>query len=160
MTFNNRPQILNFRIILFIATVLLLAWLAIAYLIKLVRFPLLGLSDTVCTLILIVIYLIIVLWPIILNYQFVFFSDDGDNILFRYFNTGIIGGKKNSIEIDKKTFAGFKTESRYFGLMQSLILFQRVGQKIAKYPPVYISALDKEQRKKVFSSLGMYARGM
>ena len=40
----------------------------------------------------------------ILNYQYVFYSDEGENIVFRYFNAGIVGGKKNSIEIYKPIF--------------------------------------------------------
>jgi hypothetical protein len=93
----------------------------------------------------------------ILNYQFIFFSDDGENIVFRFFNAGIVGGKKNSVEISKRTFAGYTTESQVLGLSKSIILFQQVGQKAAKYPPIYISALTREQRKKVLQALLLYA---
>ncbi len=80
------------------------------------------------------------------NIQFVFFSDEGENIVFRYFNAGIVGGKKNSISIAKNAFAGYETEKKYLGLSSSIILFQKVGQNIAKYPPIYITALSKEQK--------------
>jgi hypothetical protein len=157
MTFDNSKEIIGVRIKLFAATVLFLAYIALAYAAKLIKFPLLGMSDTVWTLILVALYLIVAFMPMFLNYQFVFFSDEGEKLLFRYFTAGIVGGKKNSVEIIKRTFAGYKMESKYFGLVKSVILFQQMGQGIAKYPPVYISALNKEQRSKLFMSLNTYA---
>jgi hypothetical protein len=157
MTFDNSKTIISVRIKLFAATVLFLAYIALAYAAKLIKFPLLGMSDTAWTLILVALYLIVAFMPMFLNYQYVFFSDEGEKLVFRYFTAGIVGGKKNSVEISKRTFAGYKMESKYFGLVKSVILFQQMGQGIAKYPSVFISALNKEQRSKLFMSLNEYA---
>lgn len=157
MTFDNSKTIINVRIKLFIATVLFLVYIALTYAAKLIKFPLLGMSDTAWTLILVAIYLIIAFLPMFLNYQFVFFSDEGERLVLRYFTAGIVGGRKNSVEINKRTFAGYKTESKYFGLVKSVVLFQQMGQGVAKYPPVYISALSKEQRSKLFRSLNAHS---
>jgi hypothetical protein len=92
-----------------------------------------------------------------LNYQFIFFSDEGEKIIFRYFSTGLISGKKNSVEIDKRTFSGYKVESRFIGLIQSITLFQRFNEGVAKYPPVYISALSKEEKAKLIKTLKSYS---
>jgi hypothetical protein len=56
-------------------------YLAVVYLIKLIKFPVLGLGDVAWTIILISIYLIVFFIPVILNYQFVSYSDDDDNKL-------------------------------------------------------------------------------
>lgn len=157
MTFDNSKTIIGVRIKLFIATILFLAYVALTYAAKLIKFPLLGISDTVWTLILVAVYLVVAFLPMILNYQFVFFSDEGEKLVFRYFTAGIVGGRKNSVEISKRTFAGYKSETRLFGLVKSVLLFQQMGQGIAKYPPVYISALTKEQRSKLFSSLNAHS---
>lgn len=157
MTFDNSKTIIGVRIKLFAATVVFLAYVALAYAAKLIKFPFLGLSDTAWTLILVAVYLVIAFLPMVLNYQFVFFSDEGDRLVFRYFTAGIVGGRKNSVEISKRAFAGYQTDSRLFGLVRSITLFQQMGQGVAKYPPVYISALNKEQRSKLFSSLNTYA---
>lgn len=156
MTLDNSKTIISFRIKLFVATVLFLAYIVLAYVAKVIRFPLFGISDTAWTLFFVVIYLFIVFLPMLLNYQYVFYSDDGEKIIIRYFNAGIVGGRKNSIEIHKRAFAGYKTETKLFGLNISLILFQKVNTGTAKYPPVYISALPREQRVKVFKSLNQY----
>jgi len=156
MTFDNSRTIINFRINMFFATILLIAWLIVVYAAEIIKFPLLKMSDTVWTLILVGIYLVIVLVPMVRNFQFVFFSDEGENIVFRYFFAGIVGGKKNSISISKNTFTGYRYEKKYLGLVKSLVLQQKIGQSIAQYPPVYITALSGDQHRKLFSCLDQY----
>jgi hypothetical protein len=92
-----------------------------------------------------------------LNYQYIYFSDEGENIVFRYFTSGIVGGKKNSIEINKKTFSGYKSESRFFGLIRSVTLYQQFKEGVARYPKVYISALTSRERTKVIRLLNLYS---
>lgn len=156
MTFDNSKTIISLRIKLFGATVVLLAYLAMAYVIRMIKFPLLSMDDTFWTVILSTIWLILAFMPMVLNYQFISYSDEGDYIVFRYFTAGIVGGKKNSVEINKTSFRGYKTETRFFGLIQSIILFQKIQKEIAKYPPVYISALTREEKEKVIKSLNLY----
>jgi hypothetical protein len=153
MTFDNSKSIISFRIWLFSATVVLLAFIAMAFAIKMIRFPLLGLSETVWTVILVAIWLFMALVPMVLNYQYISYSDEGEMIILRYFTAGIIGGKKNSLEMNKLVFAGYKIDTKFFGLIQSIILYQKVQQGVAKYPPVYISALSKEDKSKLIRSL-------
>jgi hypothetical protein len=157
MTFDNSRTIISLRIKLFGATIVFLTYIVLTYVAKMIKYPLLGMSDTAWTLILVGIYLLVAFLPMFLNYQFISFSDDGENIVFRYFTSGVVGGRKNSIEINKKSFSGYKIESRLFGLIQSIILFQQFKEGVAKYPPVYISALTREERAKVLRSLNLYA---
>jgi hypothetical protein len=157
MTFDNSKTIISLRIKLFGATVILLAYIVLTYIAKMIKYPLLGMSDTAWTLILVGLFFGYALLPMILNYQYIYFSDDGENIVIRYFTAGIAGGRKNSIEINKAAFTGYKTESRFFGLIESITLFQRFQEGTAKYPPVYISALSKEEKSKLFSSLNRYS---
>ena len=157
MTFDNSRTIISLRIKLFGATIVFLAYIILTYAAKLIKFPLFGMSDTVWTLILVAIYLFVAFLPMLLNYQFIFYSDEGENIVFRYFTSGIVGGKKNSVEINKKTFSGYNIESRFFGLIQSITLFQKFNEGVAKYPAVYISALTREEKAKVLRSLNLFA---
>jgi len=156
MTFDNSKTIISLRLKLFAATVLLLIFIVLTYVGKIIKYPLLGMSDSVWTLTLVGIYILILILPLYLNYQYIYFSDEGGNIIFRYFTSGLIGGKKNSVEISKNTFSGFKTEKRLFGRIESIILFQRFNEGIAKYPPIYISALTREEKVKIYKSLTSY----
>lgn len=157
MTFNNSKTIISQRIKLFAATVLFLAFIVLTYVAKIIPFPLLGMNETTWTLILVAAYILILLYPTLLNYQYVSYSDDGDKIIVRYFSSGILGGRKNSIEIGKKSLSGYTVESGLFGLKQSLILYQKLKEGVAKYPPVFISALTREEKKKILVSLNKYA---
>jgi hypothetical protein len=156
MTFDNSRTIIGLRIKIFIVTVLLLTYVVFTYIAKIIEFPILGLGETIWTTGFIVIWLIFALYPIILNYQYVSFSDEGDSIVFRYFIAGIFGGRKNSVEIKKESFAGYKTETRYFGLVRSVILYQRLREGVAAYPPIYISNLTKKEKANVLNSLYLY----
>ncbi len=156
MTLDNSRTIISLRIRLFFAMVILIAFLILAYFAKIIKFPLLGMSDTVWILILVGINILIAFFPMILNYQYIFYSDDSEKIVIRYFMAGIAGGKKNSVEIDKKSFSGFKINTRFFGLIRSITLFQKFREGVAEYPPVYISALSAKEKDKVIRSLNSY----
>ncbi len=157
MTFDNSKTIIGLRIKLFGATVLLLVFLALAYVAMLIKFPFLGFKESFWTSILIGAWLVLALMPVVLNYQFISYSDDGEYIVFRYFSAGIAGGRKNSVEINKTTFAGYKIERRFFGLIQSIILYQKIQGRVASYPPVYISALTRKEKEKVIDSLNQHS---
>jgi hypothetical protein len=157
MTFDNSKTIIGVRIKIFFATILLLAWVGIVYFAQLIKSPILGLDDSIWTLGLVIVWILIAFLPMILNYQFIFFSDDSNDIVFKYFTAGIVGGKKNTVEINKGTFAGFRIESKYFGMTKSLILFQKLAQGVAKFPPIYITALTKDQQSRLIHALSQYS---
>lgn len=156
MTFDNSKTIIGVRIRLFAVTVVLIAYLIAAYAADIIKFPLLSLNDTAWTVILACLWLVMIIFPMFLSYQYIFFSDDTEKIIVRYFNAGIVGGRKNSVEIDKRAFAGYKTETRLFGMVTSLTLFHKFSEGVAKYPPIYISALTREEKAKLLKVLASY----
>lgn len=156
MTLNNSKSIVNLKIRARVAIVLFTAYLILAYAASVIKFPLLGLSSAVWTIFFSAVFLFIIFFPVVLQYQYVFFSDEGNDIIFRYFSTGIFESKKNSVEISKRTFSGFTIEKKFFGLIQSVILFQRLKEGVAKYPPISMSALNRKDREKIVSSLNSY----
>ena len=156
MTFNNFKNIIGLRIRLFAITVILIVYLVLTYVAQIIKFPILGISDTVVTIILVSVYGFLVFLPMHINFQYVSYSDEDDKISFRYFTSGIIGGRKNSVEIDKRNFSGFEVKSEFFGLKRSIILFQNFREGVAKYPPVFVSGLTRKEREKVIRSLSQY----
>jgi hypothetical protein len=156
MTFNNFKNIIGLRIRLFAITVILIVYLVLTYVAQIIKFPILGISDTVVTIILVSVYGFLVFLPMHINFQYVSYSDDDDKISFKYFTSGIIGGRKNSVEINKRNFSGFEVKSEFFGLKRSIILFQNFREGVAKYPPVHVSGLTRKEREKVIRSLSQY----
>ncbi len=157
MTIENSKAIINLRIRLFAVTVIFIVYIILAYFVKVIKFPILGLTDTWFTIILTGLYLTYLLYPMFLSYQYIYYSDEGEKIIFRYFTAGFIGGKKNSIEIDKRLYAGFRYEKKLFGLIQNITLLQHVKGGIAEYPTVNIRPMKKEERNKILYSLNQYA---
>jgi hypothetical protein len=153
MTFDNSRTIISIRIRLFAVTVLLIAYLIVVYFAHIIKFPILGMSETVITTILICLYLLFAIYPMILDYQFIHYSDDGDKLVFRYFTSGIAGGKKNSVEINKGDFAGYRLDRKLFGIKRSITLFRQLPQGVAKYPPIHITILSRRERARLLNSL-------
>ena len=159
MTLDNAKMIISLRLKLLIATLLFLTYILLAYPARVIRFPLLGVGETIWTVILTLLYVIVVFQPVLLNYQYIYFSDDGEVIILRYFNAGIFGKKKNSVEISKPVFLGYHVDRKVFGLIQSITMYARLKQGRAKYPPVFISALKKAEKEKIFTALNNYCQG-
>jgi hypothetical protein len=129
----------------------------LAFAAMIIKFPILGMSRAAWTIIATACFLIIMLLPVLLNYQYIYFSDDGDTIIFRYYSVSLFEGKKNSVEIGKKTFSGFTFDKKLFGVVQSITLYQRLKEGIAKYPPIFISALKRQDKDGILKSLNSYA---
>ncbi len=87
---------------------------------------------------------------------FISYSDQGEMLVVRYYPVSMFTSRKNSIEIPKKQFAKFELKLFFFGNQQKLILVQNFRGKEAKYPPISLSALDREDREKMIESLGKY----
>jgi hypothetical protein len=157
MILNNGNSVINLKIVRRTSIVIFLAFLVIIYVAEIIKFPLLGMSRVTWTVIVLIIFLLIIFLPAVLKYQYINFSDEGESIIFRYYSTGIIPGNKNSVEINKKTFSGFTLEKKFFGLIQSITLYQAVKEGVAKYPAIYISALKREEKVRILKSLNSFA---
>ena len=90
---------------------------------------------------------------------FVAYSDQGEMLVIRYYPVSMFTSRKNSIEIPKKQFVKFELKPFFFKSQNYLILHQKFRGKVAKYPRISLSALDKEDRDKMLGSLEKYAAG-
>jgi hypothetical protein len=157
MTLNNSKSIINLKISRRASLIVYAAFLLLAFVARIIKFPLLGIGLTGWTIFFTASFLAIILIPLLLDYHYIFYSDEGDSIIIRYYSTGLLEGKKNSIEIDKRNFSGFTLEKKFFGLNQSITLYQRHKKGVAKYPPVFINAMKQADRIKMLKSLNSYA---
>ena len=157
MTIDNSKTIIGLRIKGFTATILFLVFIILTFFEKIIKFPVAGIQESTATIALASLYCIIVFMPLILRKMFIYYSDDGENIVVRYFFAGMIAGKKNSIIISKQTFAGYKIYKGFLGLFPTIEISQRVRNGIAKYPPISISSLNRKEKEKIFNSLNSYS---
>ena len=157
MILNNSKSVISLKIIRRASIIIFLAYLVLVYAARIIRFPLLGIDKTTLTIVVSAIFLMIMIIPEIMNYQYIYFSDEGESIIFRYYSAGLITGKKNSVEINKRTFSGFTIDKKFFGLVESITLYQRLREGIAKYPPIFLSALKRADKARIIRSLNSSA---
>lgn len=153
MTFDNSRRIIGSRLALFIATFPFLAFIFLAYVPKMLKFPLLGISETIWVVTLSVAYVLVAYYPTLLKYNYIYFSDDGKSVIIRYYSAGIMKGARHSVEIPKHAFSGYSKGNLIPGLIPYIIVYEKRQGKIAKYPPVYLSALKSGDREKIYRSL-------
>ena len=156
MVLQNRKTAIMVRFRTFVLTIIFVCLLIIIYTTRLLDEPLFGLHKNYITTILVGIYILILLFQYFLNLCFLSFSDEGPTLIFRYYSLRILSGKKNSIEIPKNEFVRFEVVKTSFGMKRELHLYQRVRSGVAKYPPIPITSLTKEEWNTVHDSLSRY----
>jgi hypothetical protein len=112
-----------------------------------------GVSNNLLAVFIAAAYVIYVLYESFRNYNYMYFNDESDKIVLRYFAPNMFTSKKNSIEIPKKEFAGYTVQSFFLGYRERIILMRRTSQGTASYPPVSITALDNNEKQNLFLSL-------
>ncbi len=99
------------------------------------------------------IYILINLYNYLKRPYFVAYSDQGETLIMRYYPLSLFTSRKNSIEIPKTQFVKYEIKSFLFGTQQWITLYQNFRGKVAKYPRISLSALDKEDRERILESL-------
>jgi len=88
---------------------------------------------------------------------FVSYSDQGEMLVVRYYPVSMFTSRKHSIEIPKQQFVKFELKPFLFKSQHYLILHQNFRGKVASYPRISLSAMEKEDREKMLQSLEKYA---
>ncbi len=88
------------------------------------------------------------------DFQFIEFNDSNNKILLRYYKAVRFGNTNyNSIEFPQSLLYKFQFENSLFGEMTDLTLIIKTRRGIAEYPSVSLTALSKEERKKLQGTL-------
>ena len=156
MTIDNGQKIVAFRLLGFIATVVYVLYVFMAYFPKIFRHIMAENSVHIMTAVITVIYLLLIFYPAVMKFRYIYFSADERGITLRWYKTGLIPGDSKSIEIPALQFAGYEITTGMMGMHQDLILYQRVQGQKAAYSPVSITALSGIQRAKIEEALKTY----
>jgi len=140
-----------------IATIIYVLLVFAIYLTRIFNDLIPGLDKNHYTIIFGIFYIGILIYPNILKYSYISFSDKNGTLTLNYYLFGFFSGQKNSIKIPVREFYGFRIQNSLMGLRKSLVLYKKVGDKVAKYPPVSLTALSKEQQQGLFRILSHYS---
>lgn len=103
------------------------------------------------------VFIVISVIGVLRNPYYFYFNDAKDVLVFRYYPAGIFNSKKNSVQIPKQHFVKFEIEKYFFGMEEKLILYQDYRNKVAKYPPISLSAVDRADKEKLKNTLLRYS---
>jgi hypothetical protein len=156
MTLDTQRNVIKNQLRRLITIIIYAFFLTLLMLVKNRRTEFLGINPYQWSLILTMVFVILFMLESLLNLNYIYFSDDDDRIVFRYFSMSFLNKKKNSIEIPKDRFRGYILEKSLLGFKKKIILMQRVKDIDAKYPAVSISALNKNQTARLIKALDKY----
>lgn len=120
--------------------------------------PVLGLERYELILIAAGLYLFIILFIYFLDLNYIYFNDDKDPIIIRYYPMRPFARKKKAVQIPKISLAGFEIKKSFFGLRKFLILEQKTKKGNAKYPAIGIGALNSKEQEIIINQLKRYVR--
>ncbi len=116
----------------------------------------LGLNKNNWALVVVVILIASIVLENTLQLNYIYFNDEKEKIIFRFFSLGYFNRSKQSIEIPKKEFLKCETHEYLKGYKKTITFHQVRNQKEAKYPPVSVSILSKTEFSNLVNRLGSY----
>jgi len=146
MILDIKKTILRQNISSFISTIVFIILIVLLLFIPFSKDLIRGVSNELLALFMGTAYVIHALFRTFRKYNYIFFSDESDKLVLRYFSPNLFTAKKNSIEIAKKDFAGYTLKAFFMGYREQLIMLRRTPRGIASYPPVSITALSIRER--------------
>jgi hypothetical protein len=156
MTFNNGKRIVVFRLLSLVSTVIFVIYMLLAYFAAVLGKYLTSTQLTIITIVITTVFILVILWPAIRQYRYIYFTDDGRSVILRWYTIGLMSGDNNSIEIPKESFAGYEITRKLNGLYSYITLYQIFQSRKVSFPPVSISALDNKEIKKITEALDSY----
>lgn len=112
-----------------------------------------GVDNSLLAIFFAVAYVIYAVYEAFRNYNYLYFSDESDKLVLRFFAPNFFTSKKNSIEIPKREFSGYTINSFFMGYREKIILTRRTPGGSASYPPVSITALSHEEKHDLLIAL-------
>ena len=157
MIIDIRKTVLKNKIRSFYSTLFFLTVIAVLLATNIYSDEIAGIDKYEFSILLACIYILTVLFSVIRNYHYIYYSDESDKLILRFFSFSFWTQKKNSIEMNKNDLEGYQINQQIFGLRENLVLYQKTKGGRAKYPPVSITALTKSEKKELLDSLAIYS---
>jgi hypothetical protein len=91
-----------------------------------------------------------------LDINFIFMEITREKIIFKFQSLTPFRRSKNArYEIPLKQFAKYTLSYHFLNMVPRITFFQKIQGKLAKYPPVSLSGMKKEQREELYAALNI-----
>jgi len=101
-------------------------------------------------------YIIFILNIYLRDYFYIYFSDESNKMVFRYYSMRPLSQTKRSIEIPRGSMARYEIKSGALGLKNTIIFYQKIKDGVYKYPPVSISILSTNEKNELIQALNKF----
>ena len=88
-----------------------------------------------------------------MEYTYLYFSNAGKNLIFRFYSLRNFYGKPKTIEMSRMSFVKYDIVTSFFNIKESLVLYQKTPKGVAKYPPISLTLLSKKQKTELKRAL-------
>lgn len=140
MKIENSKRVAKLRKVFYLVSVIIAVAALVFFLFDFILFGIIGIG----------IFAFWFLYFQVSDYQYIQFSDENNKIILRYYKIIRFGkGEYNSIEFPKNLLQNAFFENSIFGKMSDLTIIIKTKRGVAEYPSVSLSALSKEERKKI-----------
>lgn len=153
MVIDIKKTILRQNISSFIATIVFIILIVVLLFVPFNKDLIRGVSNNLLALFAAMAYVLNALFRGFRNFNYIYFNDESDKIVLRYFSPNLFTTKKNSIEIPKREFAGYHLTGFFMGYRENLVLQRKSPKGTAAYPPVSITALTMQEKHDLLISL-------
>jgi Ca2+/Na+ antiporter len=116
----------------------------------------LGLNRFLWVSIIAFVYICIVYYYYLKDYNFIHFDDSEEKIKIHYYSLKPLSNERRSIELAKDSI--YKIEKIKNKCKVSIIIYQKTPKGVAKYPPISISALNNGEQNKLIETLLDYIK--
>jgi hypothetical protein len=153
MQFDNRNNTLRLNIRRYVVLLIFASALGLLIFTNVLDKPFWGINKTGAIILVVLFYVIYLTVTYIINYNYIFYSDEGNKIVIRFVSLRPFNSKRNAIEIPKKDYYGYKIDQSFFNLKEELFISIQTKKGVAKYPPVSITGLTPKQKNTLKKSL-------
>jgi hypothetical protein len=144
MIIENKVRVVKLKRLFFLASVI----------IAIVALVLFLLDFTIYAIACVGVFALWFLYFQVVDYRYIKFSNENGKILLRYYKAVKFGKAEfNSIEFPQRIIKNAYFENSIFGKMSDLTLVVTTRRGIAEYPSVSLTALTKEDRKRIQNAL-------
>ena len=157
MVIENTKKSVRINQIKYITTISFIVIVISLIATKLVRDEFMGLNKYQWAIVVTAVYILENLYEYLRDLNYIYFSDEGKKLLFRYVSLRPFHSKRNSIEIDKSKFKGYQVLRSPLNFNKKIILYIKTPQGTAKYPPVSITALSEEEFNRLKNALNKHS---
>lgn len=153
MILDIKKTILRQNISSFIATIVFLILIVVLLFVPFRKDLIKGVSNNLLALFAAMAYVLNALFRGFRNVNYIYYNDESDKIVLRYFSPNLFTTKKNSIEIPKREVVGYHLTGFFMGYRENLIIHRKTQKGTATYPPVSITALTMQEKHDLLISL-------